>query len=85
MLKVFEELNRILKRDGYLILVVGDNKVLGEWISTYKLLSDAAINKGFKEILILKDEIRNRSMMTKRNGSGGLIKEEYVIILKKEA
>ena len=85
MLKVFEELNRILKREGYLILVVGDNKVLGEWISTYKLLSDAATNKGFKEILILKDKIRNRSMMTKRNGSGGLIKEEYVIILKKEA
>ena len=85
MLKVFEELNRILKREGYLILVVGDNKVLGEWISTYKLLSDAATNKGFKEILMLKDKIRNRSMMTKRNGSGGLIKEEYVIILKKEA
>lgn len=84
MLNVIKEMHRLLKKEGYFILVVGDNKVLGKKIDTYKLLSDIAILNGFKEIVILKDEIRNRSMITKRNGSGGLIKNEYVVILRKE-
>ena len=67
-----------------MILVVGDNKVLGEWIGTYRLLADIVINEGFRELVILKDTIKSRSMLTRRNGSGGLIKEEYVMIFQKE-
>jgi hypothetical protein len=37
-----------------------------------------------KVVLTLKDLIRNRSMITKRNGTGGLIKNEYITILHKE-
>lgn len=84
MLKVFEEMYRLLKKDGYTILVVGDNKVLGKKVDTYRLLTDIAIKKGFEKTAILKDEIRTRSMMTKRNGTGGIIKNEYATILKKE-
>ena len=84
MIDVIRELQRILQNDGYLVLVVGDNKVLGKWIGTYRLLADIAVKEGFKELLILKDRIKSRSMITKRNGSGGLIKEEYVMIFQKE-
>jgi len=84
MLEAIKEMHRVLKKGGYLILVVGDNRVLGKKIGTYKLLTEIAITKGFTENVTLKDEITNRSMMTKRNGSGGLIKDEYVILLKKE-
>lgn len=84
MVEVVRELKRILKSNGYMILVVGDNKVLGEWISTYRLLSDIVINEGFKELVILKDRIKSRSMLTRRNETGGLIKEEYVMIFQKE-
>jgi len=84
MIKVLKEIYRLLKRGGYAIFVVGDNKVSGKMVNTYRLLTDAAINEGFEELLILKDEIRVRSMMTKRNGTGGIIRDEYVIILKKE-
>lgn len=84
MIKVIKEMNRILKNGGYLALVVGDNKVLGKWIRTYRLLADIVVNEGFKELVILKDRIKSRSMMTRRNGSGGLIKEEYVMIFQKE-
>jgi len=82
--KAIKEMHRVLKNDGYLVLVVGDNKVLGKWIGTYRLLADVAISNGFKELVILKDKIKSRSMMTRRNGSGGLIKEEYVMIFEKE-
>ena len=85
MIDVMKELHRILKVGGYLILVVGDNKVLGEWIGTYRLLADIAVDEGFKELIILRDNIKSRSMITRRNGSGGLIKEEYVMIFQKEA
>lgn len=84
MLLALKEMYRVLKNGGYAILVVGDNKVLGKKVKTYRLLADAAIEVGFREIVIFKDKIRKRSMLTKRNSTGGLIKNEYVIILKKE-
>ena len=84
MIEVIKELHRVLKKDGYLVLVVGDNKVLGRWIGTYRLLADIVVNEGFRELVVLKDRIKSRSMMTRRNGSGGLIKEEYVMIFQKE-
>lgn len=84
MLKALREMHRLLTRNGYAILVIGDNRVLGKRANTHRLLADAAVRIGFHEIVILKDAIRSRSMMTKRNGTGGLIKDEYVIILKKK-
>jgi len=84
MIEVVKELSRILKNYGYMVLVVGDNKVLGRWIGTYRLLADVVISEGFKELVIIKDRIKSRTMITRRNGSGGLIKEEYVMIFQKE-
>lgn len=78
-----KEMYRVLRPGGFAILVVGDNKVRGKHIGTYRLLCDSAMKCGFEEVAILKDVIRGRSMMTKRNGTGGLIKNEYVIILEK--
>lgn len=77
------EMCRVLKNDSYAILVVGNNTVLGRNVETYRLLIDLAISLGFKLELVVKDEIRRRGMITKRHDSGGLIKEEFVIILKK--
>lgn len=84
MVKALNEMHRLLRYNGYAILVVGNNNVLGQPVNTYRLLTDEAISVGFREVVVLKDKIRNRSMMTKRNGTGGLIKDEYVVILKKE-
>jgi len=84
MIKAMKEMYRLLSSGGYTVLVVGSNRVLGKKVRTYRLLTDAAVSLGFKEIVILRDEIRTRSMMTARNGTGGLIRDEYIIILKKE-
>ena len=83
MMESLKEMYRLLNKQGYLILVVGDNKVLGKKVDTYRLLADVASQIGFAEIVTLKDTIRSRSMMTRRNGTGGLIKNEYVAILKR--
>jgi len=84
MSQALKEMYRVLKPGGYAILVMGDNSVLGNKIGTYRLIANEAVTQGFTLIGILKDEIRSRSMITKRNGTGGLIKDEYVIFLKKE-
>ena len=84
MRQAVSEMYRVLKNDAYAILVVGNNIVLKKKVRTYRLLTDLATSEGFKEVLILKDKIRSRGMKTKRHNSGGLIKEEYVIVLKKE-
>jgi DNA modification methylase len=79
------EMHRILKDDSYAIIVIGNNKVLGRKVETYRLLIDIATLSGFKLELVLKDEIRGRGMITKRHNTGGLIKEELIIGLKKES
>lgn len=66
-----------------MILVVGNNKVCGKTIETYRLLSVIGKKTGFKNELILKDPIRSRGMITKRHINGGMIKDEYVVVLKK--
>jgi 16S rRNA G966 N2-methylase RsmD len=83
MSETLGEIRRVLRKNSYAIVVIGDNRVLHKNMETYSLLSDAARKTGFKEIVILKDTIRSRSMLTKRNGTGGIIKNEYVIVLKK--
>jgi DNA modification methylase len=84
MKKAILEIYRILKDGAYAIIVVGNNKVLGRHVETYKLLMDVAVLSGFKLELVLKDKIRGRGMITRRHNTGGLIKEEFIIVLKKE-
>ena len=84
MQDVFEQCHKALKKNCYMVLVVGNNQVSNLKINTSSLLSELASKVGFKEVLILRDEIKGRGMITKRHGTGGLIKDEYIIILKKQ-
>lgn len=77
------EMYRVLKKDRYAVIVVGNNKVLGRYVETYKLLADLAVSAGFELEAVFRDEIRGRGMITKRHNSGGLIKEEFVLVLRK--
>lgn len=83
MKNVIEEMHWVLKKGAFAVLIVGNNKVAGETIETYRLLQQIGENCGFVTELILKDPIRTRGMITKRHGNGGLIKDEYVLVLKK--
>jgi len=83
MKKAIKKMHHLLLKNGYAILIVGENHVLGDKIPTFQLLTDIALDIGFENRLILKDNIKTRSMMTTRNHSGGLIRNEFIIILKK--
>ncbi|NVM55789.1 MAG: hypothetical protein HWN66_18965 [Candidatus Helarchaeota archaeon] len=83
MKTVMRNAYRILKRNGRMILVIGNNKISGYTVRTYKLLARVGETIGFKNELILKDKIRSRGMITKRHANGGLIEDEFVVMLKK--
>lgn len=84
MKQAMSEIHRVLKDEGYAIVVIGNNKVLGRAVGTYKLLIDVATFSGFELKLTLKDKIRGRGMITRRHNTGGLIKEEFIVVLRKE-
>ncbi len=83
MLKVIQEGHRVLKKSRRMILIVGDNEICGRNVKTHELLAEIGRYVGFKQELIIKDRIRSRGMITSRHKSGGLIQNEFVIILKK--
>ena len=85
MRQVTKEIYRVLKKGGRFILVIGDNTVCGTKVENHKVLSDIAIqDAGFEVETILVDRIRSRGMITKRHETGGLVLDEWVIVLKKE-
>jgi DNA modification methylase len=84
MKEVIKEICRILKPGGLFVLVVGNNKIRGTEVENYKILSDIATKDGkFFIKTILVDEIRSRGMITKRHETGGLVLDEWIVVLKK--
>ncbi|MBQ0754700.1 MAG: RsmD family RNA methyltransferase [Gammaproteobacteria bacterium] len=77
------EMFRVLKRGGDLILIMGDNTVVGKPFSTAKYVVRIAEKVGFVVRLFTSDRIVSRSLMTKRNGSVEAIAHEHVIWMKK--
>ena len=84
MKQAMSEIYRVLKDEAYAIVVIGNNKVLGRKVETHKFLIDIATFLGFKLRIVLKDKIRGRGMITRRHNTGGLIQEDFVIVLRKE-
>jgi len=74
---------RILKRDGYFVLVTGNNKVCGFDFDTTHYLSLICREIGFRERLVLVDSIKSRGLMTKRNKTASLISQEWVTVFQK--
>jgi DNA modification methylase len=84
MRKVIEQVHRVLKDEGRFVLVIGNNTIRGSKVNNQKILSEIAASEGKFEVeMILVDEIRSRGMITKRHESGGLVLDEWVLILKK--
>jgi len=83
MEECIHKIYRILKKRKYLILVIGDNTVRGYNIPTHRILSEIMKRKGFKKDKILRDKIKYRGFMKKRNCTAGIIDYEWVLIFQK--
>lgn len=84
MRQVMTEVYRVLKPEGYFILVIGDNTVCGNVVENHNILAEIAQEDiGFSLEMILVDEIRSRGLITKRHETAGVIADEWILMLKK--
>lgn len=78
-----KKIYRILKKRRYFVIVIGNNTVRCHRIPTHKILSEILLRNRFKEEKILRDKIKYRGFMKKRNDTSGLIDHEWVLIFRK--
>ena len=83
MKQSIQKLYKILKKDKYLIIVIGDNTIRELYIPTHRILSDILTRNGFVKEKILKDKIKYRGFMKKRNHTAGIIDYEWILIFRK--
>jgi DNA modification methylase len=85
MRQVMRETCRVLKKGGRFVLVIGDNTICGIKVPNHHILADiAAEDSGFDVETMLVDRIRSRGMITKRHETGGMLEDEYVLVLSKD-
>jgi hypothetical protein len=83
MTKSISNINKLIKPDGHLILVFGDNLVGGLRFETSCIIERIATDQGFILFDRFKDKIKSRQLAPKRNGHKGLIKEEVIMAFRK--
>ncbi|MDK2047853.1 MULTISPECIES: TRM11 family SAM-dependent methyltransferase [Aliarcobacter] len=83
MEKSFKHFFRVLKNNGFFVMVIGNNTISGYEFMTYKYLIKIAERIGFNTELVLIDDIKSRGLMTKRNKTASMISREYIVIFKK--
>lgn len=83
MRRAIREVHRVLKRDGYFVLVAANNQVCGREFETQFFLKRICLNTGFKLRLELIDDIKSYGLMTKRNKTASIITREWVLIFSK--
>lgn len=83
MRRAILELQRAIKPDGYLVLVAANNRVCNREFATFEFLSRYILGSGFEKELVLCDDIRSRSLMTKRHRTAGIITREWIGVFRK--
>ena len=77
------EIKRVLRPEGYCILVVGNNTVFKQVIPNNQILAEIAQKEGFELEAMLVDKIRSRGLITKRHETSNIIADEWIILLRK--
>ncbi|WP_426261949.1 hypothetical protein [Sphingomonas sp. DC1200-1] len=78
------EIARVLRPGGRLVLVVGPNLVAGLCFDTPAYLKGLAEQAGMTVELHLLDTIESRGLMTKRNRTAGMIQQESVLVFMRD-
>lgn len=83
MSDAFREAHRVLKYQGYFVLVIANNRVCGKEFLTQKYLRILMESYGFEIELCLIDDILSRGLMTKRNKAANVIVSEWIMVFRK--
>jgi DNA modification methylase len=80
----FKESIRVLKKNGYFVLVIGNNQICGYEFKTQEYLSIMLESLGMQLVFKLIDDIRSYGLMTKRNKTANIITREYILVFQKK-
>lgn len=83
MNKVFKEMHRVLLPHGYVVIKISDSLVRKVRVPTHEFFIEIAGKNGLKKIDAFKDEIENRSLLTKRNYYSGMLSHDWILIFQK--
>jgi tRNA G10 N-methylase Trm11 len=86
LVEMHEALSRtvtVLRQGGHLIIVVGSNVVAGYAFDTRRYIAEICQNLGLELRLVVRDRIRSRGLITKRNSTSGLITQEWIMVFMK--
>ena len=74
---------RVLKKGGYMVIVIGNNTVCRRQFDTQDYLTSYLEEIGMELRFKLIDDIKSYGLMTKRNKTASTITREWVLVLKK--
>lgn len=77
------EMFRVLKPGGHVVIIIGNNEVCGHSFQSSKYISSLLTEVGMRPVLELVDEIKSRGLMTKRNKTASVISREWVLVYQK--
>jgi DNA modification methylase len=83
MQEAIDESIRVLKKDGYFVIVIGNNKVCNIEFNTQEYLTEYIQSKGLRLKFKLIDDIKSYGLMTKRNKTADIISREWVLVFRK--
>ncbi len=83
MKKAISEMVRVLKKNGYIVLVIGNNRICDLEFNTQQYLTTYFKELGLKLEFKLIDAITSYGLMTKRNKTADIISREYILVFKK--
>jgi len=83
MKEAIDEMIRVLKKDGYIVMVIGNNKVCNLEFNTQQYLCSYMLQKGLTPQFKLIDDISSYGLMTKRNKTASVISREFILVFKK--
>lgn len=78
-----KEMVRVLKQNGFLVLIVGNNKVCNKEFNTQEYFTEYLLGLGLKLQFKLIDDIQSYGLMTKRNKTADIISREWILVFKK--
>jgi site-specific DNA-methyltransferase (cytosine-N4-specific) len=81
MLRCMVEMNRVLKKDKYCVIVVGNSSIEHELIESHKFLARMGSKIGFRTVKTILREIDKRKKYT--SPAIGKINEEYILVMQK--
>lgn len=77
------EVVRVMRPGAHLVLVVGNNTLLGEVFETSDYVTEILTSLGLDLTLCLVDDIRGRGLLTTRHHTSGIIGSEFISVFRK--